>query len=154
MAGEGVYRTDAYARCCPAPIPPALSTHRYGCCRVACHQEDISNSFIHLTNHAIQKKDADYDASQTDLKWSVASLKAFMTTLHGPTAVNQCFLGIQSLVINSLLAVQVRARHRCRLAAMNPSPAQPLSSLANMQSVRLRRADEPPLVCSYVVCDA
>jgi hypothetical protein len=30
-----------------------------------------------------------------------------MTTLHGPAAVNQCFLGIQSLVINSLLAVQV-----------------------------------------------
>jgi hypothetical protein len=75
--------------------------------RYSSAKEDIGNSFIHLTNHAIQKKDTDYDASQTDLKWPLGSLKAFMTTLHGAAAVNQCFLGIQNLVINALVAVQV-----------------------------------------------
>jgi tubulin polyglutamylase TTLL9 len=37
--------------------------------------DDISNNFIHLTNHAIQKKDGDYDPTTTDLKWPVGQLK-------------------------------------------------------------------------------
>jgi hypothetical protein len=34
-------------------------------------KEDLSNIGIHLTNHAVQKKDVDYDSSRTDLKWSL-----------------------------------------------------------------------------------
>eukprot|EP00242_Pyramimonas_sp_CCMP2087_P013271 CAMPEP_0198219710 /NCGR_PEP_ID=MMETSP1445-20131203/75726_1 /TAXON_ID=36898 /ORGANISM="Pyramimonas sp., Strain CCMP2087" /LENGTH=395 /DNA_ID=CAMNT_0043897223 /DNA_START=218 /DNA_END=1405 /DNA_ORIENTATION=- len=68
--------------------------------------DDISNNFIHLTNHAIQKKDGDYDPTTTDLKWPVGQLKRYMTTMHGAAAVDRCFHGIQSLMVNSLRAVQ------------------------------------------------
>ena len=34
-------------------------------------KDDLSNSSVHLTNHAVQKKDADYDATKSDLKWCV-----------------------------------------------------------------------------------
>lgn len=40
------------------------------------HKDDISNPYIHLTNHAIQKKDDAYDAAATDLKWGIGQLKA------------------------------------------------------------------------------
>eukprot|EP00959_Pyramimonas_sp_CCMP1952_P383048 8026308-Pyramimonas_sp.AAC.1 len=48
---------------------------RFTAARYSTSKEDISNNFIHLTNHAIQKKDEDYDPTTTDLKWPIGQLK-------------------------------------------------------------------------------
>ncbi|KAK3285895.1 hypothetical protein CYMTET_6507 [Cymbomonas tetramitiformis] len=69
-------------------------------------KEDLQNSYVHLTNHAVQKKDGEYDPSKCDLKWSIHSLKTFMTSMHGAEAANSSFGRIQACIVNSLRAVQ------------------------------------------------
>jgi tubulin polyglutamylase TTLL9 len=44
-------------------------------------KEDLSNSSVHLTNHAVQKKDADYDATKSDLKWCVPCFSLHVSPL-------------------------------------------------------------------------
>jgi len=81
-------------------------------------KDDLSNIGIHLTNHAVQKKDAEYDASRTDLKWSLHSLKTFLCSMHGQHAANQSFGRIQHIIIQSLRAVQnvlINDKHCCEL---------------------------------------
>ena len=78
---------------------------RFTNARYSMSKADIDNPYVHLTNHAIQKKDEAYDAETTDLKWSIGELKRFMTTKHGAEAVNACFAGIQSIIVNSLRSV-------------------------------------------------
>ena len=73
--------------------------------RYSMSKNDIDNPYIHLTNHAIQKKDDSYDSTQTDLKWSLGELKRYMMTKHGAEAVNECFAGIQNIILNSLRSV-------------------------------------------------
>eukprot|EP00232_Nephroselmis_pyriformis_P002460 CAMPEP_0182908730 /NCGR_PEP_ID=MMETSP0034_2-20130328/35368_1 /TAXON_ID=156128 /ORGANISM="Nephroselmis pyriformis, Strain CCMP717" /LENGTH=377 /DNA_ID=CAMNT_0025044927 /DNA_START=138 /DNA_END=1268 /DNA_ORIENTATION=+ len=69
-------------------------------------KEDITNPFVHLTNHAVQKKDQDYDSTSTDLKWSIGNMKQFLMSKHGADATNRLFHDIQSLIIHSLIACQ------------------------------------------------
>jgi|TARA_B100001142_G_scaffold259729_1_gene261937 tubulin polyglutamylase TTLL9 len=69
-------------------------------------KEDFDNPMVHLTNHAIQKKDDAYDASVSDLKWSFPSLKRYMLTKHGPAATTECWAGIHNIITGSLKAVQ------------------------------------------------
>ena len=78
---------------------------RFTNARYSVSKHDIDNPYVHLTNHAIQKKDESYDASTTDLKWSIAELKRFMATKHGADPVDECFAGIQAIILNSLRAV-------------------------------------------------
>ena len=78
---------------------------RFTNARYSMSKADIDNPYVHLTNHAIQKKDEAYDADISDLKWSILELKRFMTTKHGAEAVNACFAGIQSIIVNSLRSV-------------------------------------------------
>ena len=78
---------------------------RFTNARYSTSKSDIDNPYVHLTNHAIQKKDEAYDAATTDLKWSIGELKRFMVTKHGAEAVNISFAGIQSVIIHSLKSV-------------------------------------------------
>jgi tubulin polyglutamylase TTLL9 len=48
-------------------------------------KEDITNTFIHLTNVAVQKHAPNYDSSK-GMKWAIRSLRLFMTTKHGACA--------------------------------------------------------------------
>lgn len=66
---------------------------------------DIKNAYIHLTNVAIQKTDANYDA-ETGCKWSLHSLKQYLISRHGLEATNKCFHEMQNIIIRSLLGVQ------------------------------------------------
>jgi len=79
---------------------------RFSSTRYSLQKDDINNSYIHLTNHAIQKKDATYDPQATDLKWPIRQLKLYLMSMHGAEATNALFQGIQMLIINSLRAVQ------------------------------------------------
>jgi len=69
-------------------------------------KDDLSNSSVHLTNHAVQKKDADYDATKSDLKWSIHSLRTFLASMHGTEATNVSFGKIQHIITQSLKSVQ------------------------------------------------
>lgn len=50
--------------------------------RYSTRKEDITNTYMHLTNVAIQKHAPGFDA-QKGLKWSIRSLRTYMITKHG-----------------------------------------------------------------------
>ena len=54
----------------------------------------------------------DYDASRTDLKWSLHSLKTFLCSMHGQPAANQTFGRIQHIIIQSLVRVDHKLQNK------------------------------------------
>jgi tubulin polyglutamylase TTLL9 len=66
---------------------------------------NIADSFVHLTNVAVQKKAADYDKSK-GCKMLFSDLKALLLSRHGEAAVSKCLAAIDNLFLTSLLAVQ------------------------------------------------
>ncbi|EFJ49146.1 tubulin tyrosine ligase, partial [Volvox carteri f. nagariensis] len=73
--------------------------------RYSTKKEDITNTYVHLTNVAIQKHAPNFDA-QKGLKWSIRSLRTYITTKHGAEAAAELFHAIQNIIIRALLAVQ------------------------------------------------
>ena len=69
-------------------------------------KSDLKNQYIHLTNHAIQKRDVDYDPEVDDLKMPIRDLYAHILSKHGQEAADRCFAGIHSVIINALRSVQ------------------------------------------------
>eukprot|EP00798_Chlamydomonas_sp_ICE-L_P013419 gene13419-19273_t len=78
---------------------------RFTSTRYSTKKEDISNSYIHLTNVAVQKHAPGFDVNK-GMKWSIRDLRLFMAARHGQEASNELFHNIQNLIIRSLLAVQ------------------------------------------------
>ena len=72
---------------------------------MALDKENISNSFIHLTNVAVQKTAKDYDSSR-GCKWYMSQLKKYLKGCHGEEAVEKCFQAIDNIIIHTLKAVQ------------------------------------------------
>ena len=109
MVGGKKFDMRIYALCMSyAPLKVYLYREgfaRFTNVRYSMNKNDIDNPYIHLTNHAIQKKDEAYDNTVTDLKWSIGELKRYMITKHGTEAVNECFAGIQNIILNSLRSV-------------------------------------------------
>jgi len=66
---------------------------------------DLSNSYMHLTNHSIQKTAENYDAEQ-GMKWGVHDLRVFLTMHHGKEKIDRLFVGIQETIVRSLISVQ------------------------------------------------
>jgi tubulin polyglutamylase TTLL9 len=63
--------------------------------------ENIGNSYIHLTNVAIQKKGEDYDAASGG-KMDLRTLKLYLATKHGTDRVNQVGITHPSLRLHHL----------------------------------------------------
>lgn len=69
---------------------------RFTNARFSMRKEDISNTFVHLTNVAIQKHAPGFDKAK-GMKWPIRSLRLFMQTRHGglcaniPSALPPCF---------------------------------------------------------------
>ncbi len=78
---------------------------RFTARRYASDAASLSNPFVHLTNHAIQKKDAAYDAAQCDLKWQLPSLRAYLQAQYGDAATNAAMGAINGVVMQALKAV-------------------------------------------------
>jgi hypothetical protein len=55
---------------------------RFTNCRFSMRREDIANTFIHLTNVAIQKHAPTFDKDK-GMKWPIRSLRLFLNTRHG-----------------------------------------------------------------------
>ena len=90
---------------------------RFSNTRYSSDKTTISNSFMHLTNVAIQKTAKDYDKGQ-GCKLSVHALRMLLTARHGKEAATKCYLGMQDLIVRSLLAVQksmINDRHSFEL---------------------------------------
>jgi tubulin polyglutamylase TTLL9 len=66
--------------------------------------EEISNTFMHLTNVAIQKTAENYD-EKLGGKWDIRSMKLFLISKFGDEKVDTCFMLIQDLIIKSLQSV-------------------------------------------------
>lgn len=89
--------------------------------RYSMNSTDISNTFIHLTNVAIQKTSENYNSQvgcyhklsvvlnfidadiQHGGKWDLHNLKCFMMAKHGVDRVDDLFFEIQCVIIKSLL---------------------------------------------------
>ncbi|GMH79404.1 hypothetical protein TrST_g8540 [Triparma strigata] len=65
---------------------------------------DITNSFMHLTNVAIQKTADDYD-KRTGGKWDLRRLKLHMISQFGAETTDAVFWEMQMIIIRSLLSV-------------------------------------------------
>lgn len=68
-------------------------------------KSDLKNPYVHLTNHAIQKRDVDYDPSVDDLKMPIQDLYTHMRSTHGQDAADRCFAGMHGVIINALRSV-------------------------------------------------
>jgi tubulin polyglutamylase TTLL9 len=68
-------------------------------------KSDLKNPYVHLTNHAIQKRDVDYDPSVDDLKMPIQDLYTHMRSAHGQDAADRCFAGMHGVIINALRSV-------------------------------------------------
>lgn len=55
--------------------------------------DEIQNTFMHLTNVAIQKTADNYD-DRLGGKWDLRSLKLFLMSKHGPEKVSEGFAAI------------------------------------------------------------
>jgi tubulin polyglutamylase TTLL9 len=53
--------------------------------RFSMKKEDISNTYIHLTNVAIQKHAPNFDRGK-GMKWPIRSLRTYLNTRHGAAA--------------------------------------------------------------------
>lgn len=77
---------------------------RFSNTRFSMKKEDIANNYIHLTNVAVQKTAENYN-SKSGMKWSLRSLKLYLTSRHGSEAINDLFYDMQNLIVRSLQAV-------------------------------------------------
>jgi tubulin polyglutamylase TTLL9 len=73
--------------------------------RYSYNVEDIYNTYMHLTNVAIQKTAENYDPSSGG-KWDLRQLKMYLLGKFGQERVVQCFARIQDIFITTVLAVQ------------------------------------------------
>ena len=72
------------------------------------YNTDISNlgdTFVHLTNAAVQKTAPGFDAGAGS-KWPLHAFKLYLVGKFGAKATDACFAAVELLVIHSLLAVQ------------------------------------------------
>ncbi|KAF1335702.1 Tubulin polyglutamylase, partial [Globisporangium splendens] len=73
--------------------------------RYSNNPSDIANSFVHLTNVAIQKTSENYNKEHGG-KWDLRNLKLYMMSKHGPERINKLFYEIQMVIIKSLLSIE------------------------------------------------
>ena len=88
---------------------------RFTASRYTCDKESIHDQMVHLTNHAVQKKDANYDAEKCDLRWSVRSLRQYIAAKHGVHTSDEVIVKITTMIVNSLLSVvpiMIHDKHR------------------------------------------
>mmetsp|Transcript_31273 Transcript_31273/g.60949 ORF Transcript_31273/g.60949 Transcript_31273/m.60949 type:complete len:464 (+) Transcript_31273:28-1419(+) len=78
---------------------------RFTSTRFSMASSNITDNYVHLTNVAVQKKGADYDADSGG-KMYVRNLKLYLISKYGVARVNQLFCEIQLVVIRSLQSVQ------------------------------------------------
>ncbi|KAG5507572.1 hypothetical protein JKF63_06521 [Porcisia hertigi] len=88
--------------------PLTVWLHRTGFARFCQHRyslDDIDNTYIHVTNVAVQKTYPKYTA-MSGCKFGIRSLRILLTATHGAARTNQLFGDIQQMIMRTLFAVQ------------------------------------------------
>lgn len=67
--------------------------------------DSITDTFVHLTNVAVQKNAPDYDPEK-GCKWSLQELRMYLTARHGHEVVQNLFQQFDDIFIKSLQSVQ------------------------------------------------
>ena len=78
---------------------------RFSSYRYSTSAKNLGDTYVHLTNVAIQKTGPGYDAAG-GCKWPLRNLKLYLIGKFGVAATDQLFSSISDLCVNSLLAVQ------------------------------------------------
>ena len=78
---------------------------RFSSYRYNTHAKNLGDTYVHLTNVAIQKTGPGYDAG-AGCKWPLRNLKLYLIGKFGIAATDRLFKEIEELVIYSLLSVQ------------------------------------------------
>eukprot|EP00742_Colponemidia_sp_Colp-10_P004175 GILJ01004454.1.p1 GENE.GILJ01004454.1~~GILJ01004454.1.p1 ORF type:complete len:476 (-),score=67.04 GILJ01004454.1:192-1619(-) len=78
---------------------------RFTTTRFSMKADDIVNTYVHLTNVAVQKTADNYN-ERTGGKWDLRNLKLYLLSKYSPPMVNELFSDIQELIIRSLMSVQ------------------------------------------------
>lgn len=89
--------------------PLCIWLHRSGFARFSKHRfslQNLEDNFVHLTNHAVQKLDVDYNATETDCKWPLSSLRNHLKQSIGEQNTLLCFRKIEETVVRTLLSVE------------------------------------------------
>eukprot|EP01105_Mastigella_eilhardi_P017585 TRINITY_DN4042_c0_g1_i2.p1 TRINITY_DN4042_c0_g1~~TRINITY_DN4042_c0_g1_i2.p1 ORF type:complete len:353 (+),score=104.14 TRINITY_DN4042_c0_g1_i2:106-1059(+) len=86
--------------------PLVVYLYRSGFARFSHHRfslDDINNTYIHLTNVAVQKTSDSYTGHA---KWDLVNVRQFVTAKHGAEAARKVFNDIQAVIVHCLLSVQ------------------------------------------------
>jgi tubulin polyglutamylase TTLL9 len=88
--------------------PLTVWLYRSGFARFCHHRftmKDVDNTFIHVTNTAVQKTNPKYD-NKFGCKWGLRDLKQHIASTMGPAVANKVFGDTQALIMRTLQAVQ------------------------------------------------
>ena len=90
--------------------PLTVYMYRSGFARFSLYRynTDVANlgdTFVHLTNAAVQKTAPGFDAGAGS-KWPLHAFKLYLVAKFGSRATDTCFAAVEQLVIHSLLSVQ------------------------------------------------
>lgn len=88
--------------------PLVVWLHRTGFARFCHHRfslDDIENTFIHVTNTAVQKTNPKYTPS-SGCKFGIRNVRMTVVATHGVEKANKLFGDIEQLILRTLFAVQ------------------------------------------------
>jgi len=104
---------------------------RFTSSRYELNSANMDDTYVHLTNVAVQKQGPDYDP-ESGGKMELRALKQYLLTRYPASAVDGMLAAMQDLVIKSLLAVQpVMISDRQRFALLHPQVFGTLFSALN-----------------------
>ena len=78
---------------------------RFSLYRYNTDTSNLGDTFVHLTNAAVQKTAPGFDAGAGS-KWPLHAFKLYLVAKYGAKATDACFAAVEQLVIHSLLSVQ------------------------------------------------
>jgi tubulin polyglutamylase TTLL9 len=93
--------------------PLVVYLYRSGFARFCHHRftmKDVDNTFIHVTNVAVQKTNPKYTA-QSGCKWGIRNLREYFMSTVGEPATNKVFGEIQNLILMTLHSVEKVMMH-------------------------------------------
>ena len=78
---------------------------RFSLYRYNTDTSNLGDTYVHLTNAAVQKTAPGFDAGAGS-KWPLHAFKLYLVAKYGARATDACFAAVEQLVIHSLLSVQ------------------------------------------------
>eukprot|EP00762_Andalucia_godoyi_P007582 ANDGO_00754.mRNA.1 putative alpha-tubulin polyglutamylase Ttll1 len=90
---------------------------RFSGSRYSTSAKDTENMYVHLTNHAIQKKAESFHplnagvhvengTTHHDLKWALLNLRTYLNSKHGFQRTDEAFAEIQHVLLTTLRSVE------------------------------------------------